>query len=85
MLQFTARPNEFHSPSSDPAHHKPDYSVWLDGKVVGRIYWPAGQPPQWYWSITVHLPGGAYNGRVGSKDEAVREFRAAWEKATRST
>jgi hypothetical protein len=64
-----------------------DYDVLSDGKVVGRIYEPAGSrfdPPELrcFWSVMVTpATPGLTNGTAATREEAMAKFRTAWEKA----
>jgi hypothetical protein len=59
--------------------------VLADGKVVGRIYEPAGSrfdPPElrWFWSVLVTpATPGVTNGHAATREEAMAKFRAGWE------
>jgi hypothetical protein len=66
-----------------------DYDVLADGKVIGRIYEPAGSrfdPPElrWFWSVMVTpATPGVTNGTAATRVEAMAKFRAGWENASR--
>jgi hypothetical protein len=54
------------------------WTVQSEGVTVGSIIQPTGQK-FWHWSITVQFPAGNKNGKSDSRQEAMIEFRQAWE------
>jgi hypothetical protein len=59
-----------------------DYSVYFEGRVVGRIKMTvskAENPAPWEWSINPPLPIPSWgNGAVATKEGAMVAFRSAW-------
>ena len=60
-----------------------DYSVWFEGRNVGRIKFAegkTGQEPGWSWWINVPLPIPTWaNGSTDTLEGAMAAFRIAWE------
>lgn len=61
------------------------YSVIHDGKTVGSIVKEAmaGQSERWWWEIMTRESPGVHKGPAESREEAMRLFRAAWERLAR--
>ena len=59
-----------------------DFVVLDSGKVVGRImlqpHAPKGQP--WFWTITAHKRRRYGRGYAGSREQAMADFKTAWER-----
>lgn len=57
-----------------------DYTVYEDGKIVGRIYLSSHYgPEEWFWGNN-RFPNSANDrGHVGSLEEAKAAFKARWE------
>jgi hypothetical protein len=69
---------------SSPVHaDQLDYTVFEDGREIGRMYEDRYRPPKlrWFWSITVYVHpklGLAINGRASSLEEAKAQFLSSW-------
>ena len=81
-MLLTMRPTGGHSPVYAD---RQDWTIYDDGKPVGRIYEDAsvGTPVdlRWFWSITVYVDpktGIPTSGKVATLDEAKAQFQAAW-------
>lgn len=61
---------------------QPDFNVWYEGKVVGRILEEPRVPkghPTWCWSITQGRPYSIENnGWAETKEEAMAAFAERW-------
>jgi hypothetical protein len=74
---LTRRPTDFgDGPVPD------DYQIREDGQVVGRIYKAVNVTKDpWVWSITARQPQtGSDKGKAETLDDALKAFRAAWER-----
>ena len=76
------RPTGGHSPVYAD---RQDWTIFDDGKPVGRIYENAGAGTpadlRWFWSIIVYVhprAGIPTSGKVPTLDEAKAQFQAAW-------
>jgi hypothetical protein len=62
-----------------------DYTIYEDGRAIGRMYEDKQSLPElrWFWSITVYVDpkfGIKTNSRTATVEEAKAQFRASWEK-----
>jgi hypothetical protein len=60
-----------------------DYTVFEDGRAIGRMYEDkhAREELRWFWSITIFIgdrPGVATHGTVATLDLAKARFRQNW-------
>ena len=86
MTKFTLKRAKFSRPSGQWSDD--DYEALAEGKVVGRIYEPAGSrfdPPElrWFWSIIaiVSARDGVTYGHAATLEEAKAKFRRGWKGA----
>ena len=73
-MSLVMRKTGLHSPA---CAHWVDYTIYEDGRAIGRIYEEGAAPPNlgWYWCITVigaRHAGIRTDGRVATLDEATR-------------
>ena len=81
-MSLTMRPTGGHSPVYQD---RQDWTIFEDGKAVGRIYEDASASApadlRWFWSVIVYVDpraGVRTSGKVAALDEAKAEFEAAW-------
>ena len=60
-----------------------DYTVFEDGRAIGRMYEDKHSRPElrWFWSITVYVHprlGVTTSGRAPSLEEAKAKFLSSW-------
>ena len=60
-----------------------DYTVFEDGRAIGRMYEDKQTRPElrWFWSITVYVDpmlGIDTHGRTATLNEAKERFRVSW-------
>ena len=81
-MPLTLRPTGLSSPIY---RDQLDYTVFEDGRTIGRMYEDkhAREELRWFWSITVYVPptlGIRTNSRTATLEDAKAAFRASWEK-----
>jgi hypothetical protein len=78
--------------SSDGSHHRPtglgsgidkdrkDYTVYVGGWDIGRIYEVRGGPAElrWFWSFALHGPM-TRSDRAATLEEAKAQFQKSWD------
>ena len=81
-MPLTMRPTGGHSPVYAD---RQDWTIFDDGKPVGRVYEDAGASTpaelRWFWSITVYvdpMAGIVTSGKVPTLDAAKAQFEASW-------
>ena len=81
-MPLTMRPTGGHSPVYQD---RQDWTIFDDGKRVGRIYENAGAGTpadlRWFWSITVYVhprAGIRTSGKVATLEQAKAQFETAW-------
>ena len=62
-----------------------DYTVFEEGRPIGRLYEDRHAPPElrWFWSITVYVDpkfGIRTDDRTATLDHAKEQFRRSWER-----
>ena len=62
-----------------------DYTVFEEGRPIGRMYEDRHAPAElrWFWSITVYVDpklGIRTDGRTTTLDHAKEQFRRSWER-----
>jgi hypothetical protein len=79
-MPLTLRPTDLSSPV---CADQLDYTVFEDGRAIGRMYedQQALSEWRWFWSITVYVDPKFRidtHGRVASLEAAKERFRVAW-------
>jgi hypothetical protein len=60
-----------------------DYDVFDGDRYIGCIVWTHAGPEgrRWFWSITVRIPQSLSDrGYAASRDDAMVDFKSAWER-----
>ena len=78
-MPLTLRRTKLKQPNGEPVQD--DYTVYEDGKIIGRIYKTNRYgTDEWFWGNNRFPNSSADRGHAEGLEHAKAAFRAAWER-----